>query len=336
MAVWKQVFAGALVSLTLAGRAASAGEPVTIRVGWAVPITDWAMLMLEKRELAPHFGKSYVMEPVRFASSPSVITALAGNELEIGNLAFSTFAIAVENAGMRDLRVISDLFQDGASDHYSNEYFVRRDSAITTIEDLKGKVIATPGAGGAIDIAMRAMLRGHGLEDRRDYTMIEAPLPAMPAMLAEKKVDLVPGVPPFSMDPDMRKRGRVLFTQKDALGVSQMIVWTARKPFLEKNRAAMVDFMEDTLRIVHWYLDPANHAEAVQIAAKLTKQPAERFAPWLFTAGDYYRDPNMLPNLRALQANIDLQHEVGFLKEPLDIKNYVDLSLVKEAAQRLN
>ena len=77
------------------------------------------------------------------------------------------------------------------------------------------------------------MLRRHGLEDKRDYTMIEASLPAMGAMLAERKVDMVPGVPPFSFNPDLRQVGRVLFTQKDALGVSQMIVWTARQPFLD-------------------------------------------------------------------------------------------------------
>ena len=330
------MFAGVLLSMAVAATTAAAAEPLTIRVGWAVPITDWALFMLEKRELATHFGKSYVMEPVHFTSSPSVVTALASNDVDVGNLAFSTLAIAIENAGMRDLRVISDLFQDGVGGHYTNEFFVRQDGGITDVESLKGKVIATPGIGGAIDIAMRAMLRRHGLEDKRDYTMIEASLPAMGAMLAERKVDMVPGVPPFSFNPDLRQVGRVLFTQKDALGVSQMIVWTARQPFLENNRAPVIDFMEDTLRVVHWYLDPVNHDAAVVIAAKLTKQPAERFAAWLFAAGDYYRDPNMLPNLQALQANVDLQRDIGFLKEPLDIKEFVDLSLVEEAAQRLH
>jgi sulfonate transport system substrate-binding protein len=42
-----------------------------------------------------------------------MITALANNELEIANLAYSTLAIAVANAGMNDLRVIADEFRDG-------------------------------------------------------------------------------------------------------------------------------------------------------------------------------------------------------------------------------
>ena len=43
-----------------------------------------------------------------------------------------------------------------------------------------------------------------------------------------------------------------------------MIVCTARKSFIDKNRAAMVDFFEDMLRVVRWYLDPKNHDEAVR------------------------------------------------------------------------
>ena len=121
----------------------------------------------------------------------------------------------------------------------------------------------TNAAGSAVDVAMRAMLRKFGLEDKRDYTVIEAPFPTMRAMLGEKKVDMIPAVLPFAYDPELRKIGRTLFTQRDAIGVTDMIVWTARKPFLDKNRAAMVDFMEDTLRIVRWYTDPANHKEAM-------------------------------------------------------------------------
>jgi NitT/TauT family transport system substrate-binding protein len=88
----------------------------------------------------------------------------------------------------------------------------------------------------------------------------------MRAMLAEKKVDMIPAVLPFSLDPELRKIARPLFNQRDAIGVTQMIVWTARKSFIDKNRAALVDFMEDSLRIVRWYLDRGNHKEVMEIA----------------------------------------------------------------------
>jgi sulfonate transport system substrate-binding protein len=172
------------------------------------------------------------------------------------------------------------------------------------------------------------------MEDKRDYTMLEAPLPAMPAMLSEKKADLIPAVLPFALNPKLREEGKVLFTLKDALGSTQMIVFAARKSFIDKNRAAMVDYLEDLLRVVHWYLDPKNHDEVAKIASKITKAPPERFG-WVFTKQDVFRDPNLVPDLDALQRNVDTTQELGFVKKKIDVKKYADLSLVKEAAARL-
>jgi NitT/TauT family transport system substrate-binding protein len=211
---------------------------------------------------------------------------------------------------------------------------VLADGPIKKVEDLKGKVVMTNAAGSAIDVAMRAMLRKHGLEDKRDYTVVESPFPTMRAMLAEKKVDMIPAVIPFSYDPELRKIGRTLFVQREAIGVTDMIVWTARKPFIDKNRAAMVDFMEDTLRITRWFLDPKNQKEVMEIAGRVTKQPPERF-DWLFTKRDAYHDPSMLPDLASLQKNVDMTRDLGFVRSTLDVKKHADLSMVEEAAQRL-
>ena len=324
-----------LAAVTMFGAtAAQSADPVKIRASWVAPVSNWASILLEKKDLARHLGKSYVLDPVRYQGTPPMITALANGELEIANLAYSTLGIAIQNAGLDDIRVIADEFRDGMPGHYTQEYLVLADGPIKQPADMKGKVVATNAAGSAVDVATRAMLRKFGFEDKRDYTVVEAPFPTMRAMLAEKKVDLIPGVLPFSLDPELRKIARALYTQREAIGVTEMIVWTARKPFLDKNRAAMVDFMEDTLRIVQWYLNPANQKAAAEIASRVTKQPVERFG-WLFTDKDYYRDPNMIPDLVALQKNIDMTKDLGFVRASLDIKKHTDLSIVEEAAKRL-
>jgi NitT/TauT family transport system substrate-binding protein len=313
---------------------ASAADAVKIRLSYTVPISNSASMLLEKKDLARNLGKSYRLEVTRFAGTPLMITAMAADELDIANLAYPSLPVAIQNAGMSDLRIIADDFQDGNAGYYSNEYMVLANGPIRKIEELKGKVVATNAAGSGADIAMRAMLRKAGLEDKRDYTVIEAPFPTMRAMLAERKVDLVPAVLPFSHDPDLRKIGRPLFTAADAVGASQFTMWTARRGFIEKNRAAMVDFMEDTLRIMRWYLDPANRQEVIDICARITKQPSDRFA-WVFTDKDYYRDRNLLPNLAALQRNVDLTRDLGLIKASVDVAKFSDLSVVVEAARRL-
>jgi sulfonate transport system substrate-binding protein len=325
-------FAGACALGLLA--TANAADPVKIRMGWVAPVANWGSIVLEKKDLAQHMGKSYTLEAIRFQGTPQMITAIANNELEISNLAYSSLAIAIENAGLDDIRVIADEFQDGVEGYFSQQYYVRKDSGINKVEDLKGKVIGTNGGGSAVDVAIRAMLKKHGLEEKRDYTMLEGPLPAMPAMLLEKKADLIPAVLPFALNPKLREEGKVLFEQKEALGITQMITWNARKSFIDKNRAAMVDFMEDMLRITRWYEDPKNHDEVAQIASKVTKAPPAAFG-WAFTKQDTYRDPNLIPNLEALQRNVDTTRELGFVKKKIDIKASTDLSLVQEAAKRL-
>jgi sulfonate transport system substrate-binding protein len=334
MRALKLMLAALAATALICGSAAAQTAPVKIRVAWVAPLSNWGSIWMEKKELAKHLGKSYTLEFLRFAGTPPMVTAIANNEIEIADLAYSTLPIAIQNANIDDLRIISDEFQDGVPGYYTNEFYVLKDGPIQKVSDLKGKVVATNAAGSAIDVASRAMLKKAGLEDKRDYTVIEAPFPTMRAMLTEKKADLIPAVLPFSLDPALRQVSRSLFSSRDAIGVSQFVMWTARKPFLDKNRAAMVDFMEDTLRIVRWFIDPVNHKEVTEIAAKVTKQPAERFG-WLFTKQDYFRDPNMLPDLDALQANVKLAKELGVIRADMDVKKYADLSIIREAAARL-
>src|SRR6059058_2109467 len=202
---------------------AHAAEPYHLRIGWVVAGADFATLMFAKPELARHAGKSYIPELIHFEGTSTAMQALATGELDCAALAYSTFALGVENAGMQDLRIVADGFQDGVPGYHSNTYVVRDDSPVKTVEDLKGKVVATNQRGSAVDMAVRAMLAKHNLQDKRDVTMIEVRFPDQKAMLKEKKVDLITAVSPFGFDPELRAFARPLFRQVDAIGRSQMI-----------------------------------------------------------------------------------------------------------------
>jgi ABC-type nitrate/sulfonate/bicarbonate transport system substrate-binding protein len=332
----KAAFAAAALA---AGIGAARAEPVQIRMSFIVPVSNWATMLFKTPGLAKHLGKSYTFQAVHYNNTTTLPIALAANELEIANFGFSSLPIAINNAGMTDLRIIADELHDGVPGYYSNQYLVLKDSPIKTVEDLKGKVLAAAGYGTGTDIPLRAMLAKHNMQDKRDVTIIEAQIPTMPAMLKDRKVDLIALPRPFTANPEVIATTRTLFTQADAMGVTQLAMWVARASFIEKNRAALTDFMEDALRQERWYLDPANHAEAVKIAAGITKTPPERWDSWLFKKdgekGDYYRNPDGKLNVEALQKVIDLQVQYGFVKQNIDVKKYVDLSLVEEAAKRL-
>lgn len=309
-------------------------EPLKIRIAWTTVPGQMTPIIFERKALLKHYGTSYVVEHLHFAGSGPMVTALAAGEVDIAPLAPSSFGVAIQNARMNDIRIVSDVYQDGAGDHYSNEFLVLKDSPIKRIEDLKGKVLAVNAVGGGSDIALRAMLRKHHLEDKRDYTVIETKFSNMPAMLEERKVDLVGLVALFAHGLEKRGTARPLFTVKDALGPSQSLFNVARAEFLDKNKAALHDFFEDYLRGLHWFLDPANRKAAIDIVAKANKRSSGAF-PYLFSKDDYFRDRDAQPNLDALQHNLQSLKELGFLKIDIDVKRYADLRFVEQAAKRL-
>jgi NitT/TauT family transport system substrate-binding protein len=312
-------------------------QPLKVRISWVAVPNNLPPLFMEKPELMTRAGQSYVVDPVRFPGTPQSVAALASGDLDIALLTFSSFPLAIQNAKLNDLRVISDEFIDGMPGRYSAEFLVLKDGPIKTIENIKGKVVAVNVKGGGTDMALRAITRKHGLEQNRDFTTVEVAFGNMKAALLDKKADLIGlGVPALSANPQLKEATRTLFTQRDALGPTAQVIWVAREDFLKKNRAALVDFMADALRFRRYMTDPKNHDEAVDMAARVTKQPREQLASWLFTKDDFYRTPDGVLDTAILQDNIEKMVQLGFLKTGLDVKKYQDFSIVKEAADKLN
>lgn len=215
----KPALIGLGLSCVLVG-AAAAADPVKIRIAWIVPAGDAPLALLGKAGVARHEGKSYTLEFSHFTGTPPEVTALASGDIDVAPIGFPAFALAVENAKLDDIRIIADAVEDGVGNSFSNRYFVLNDGPIKTIEGLKGKVVTSNAIGAAVDIALRVMLRRHGLEDKRDYTLIESAFPNMKAELIARKVDLISLVPPFAFDPQLNAVAHPLFVEKDAMGPS--------------------------------------------------------------------------------------------------------------------
>ncbi len=289
----------------------------------------------EQKDLLDHQGVSYAAEPVHFSDSAPILRALAAGQIDLAPLAPNAIGVAIQNAGLDDLRIVADIYQDGARRHYSSEFMVRDASPIRAVEDLRGKVMALDAMGGMSEIALRAMLRGHGMAGTRDADIVESPLPGMGALLEQRQIDLAALTAPFSYVLSMRGTARTLFSRADALGPSEGLVLVARAEFLDRNRPALDDFFEDYLRSLRWFLAPAHRDEAVLIVAQASRVPAELLDAYLFSDGDYFRDRDGRPDLDALQRSFDRLHEAGFLDIAIDARAHADLSFLDDAARRL-
>jgi len=323
----------AVAAFALTLGTASAQEPLTIKIGWAQAPGHMAPVLYQNKANLTHFGKTYIADPIRFQGSTPQIQAMASGELNIAAFGATAMVAAVNNAKL-DVRIVADVIQDGVGDYFTAPFLVAKDGPIKKVQDLKGKRVATNAIGSASDAAMRIHLHKNGLQDR-DFTSIEANFANMPAMLMDGKVDMISLQPQFANSLDGSKY-MTLFTTKGAIGPSQIVFWVMRADFIATNRPALVDFFEDHIRAMRWFLDPKNHKEAVDIAAAALKTPRENL-DYAFTPADYYRSPDAKPNVEGVQGDIKDALALGLIKEGVTLApRYVDLTIIADAKKRLD
>jgi sulfonate transport system substrate-binding protein len=313
-------------------------DPLTIRVGWVVTPGHLTPLIEELGKRQPaifkHLGQSYVLQSIRFQGTTPQIQAQAIGELEVASFSTAAVALAITNAHLEE-RIVADVVADGITGYFSEYFVVRADGPIKKIEDVKGHRIATNTIGSASDAAMRTMFRKHGIKDS-DFTTVEANFANMPAMLEGDKLDMIGLLPQFAKGIIDNPKYKVLFTARDAVGPTQAVMWAMRAEIIAAHRPAVVDFFEDHIRAVRWFLDPKNRDEALAILTSVTKLPKENLA-FAFTKDDFYHSPDARPELGSVQKEIDESVKLGVLTQGVVISpKYVDLSLIEEAKKRID
>jgi len=66
----KLALAGVCALGLLSAGTANSAEPVKIRMSWVAPIANWGSIVLEKKDLAQHLGKSYTLESIHYQGTP--------------------------------------------------------------------------------------------------------------------------------------------------------------------------------------------------------------------------------------------------------------------------
>lgn len=316
-----------LAILTL-GTGVRAAPPI-LKVGFDTIPTHLAPVIFKIPEAVRHYGKDYTIEFTRFRGSALQLQAIAAGEVDLGVLAFSSFATGIVNAHL-PIKAVADVAQDGP--WFSTVYCVRADSPIKSLKDLKGATIAVNAFGGAVDLAARSLVLKQGLKPNTDVNFIEANFANEEAMLRENKIQVAGLVEPFWSYAEANGQVRPLFTQKDGLGTTEFLFFGARQDVIAAKHDLLVRFFADYIRGIRYVTDPKNRDQVLQVVGELNNQPASKFAPWALLKGkDYYHDPDGLVNVKALQSNVDELAKLGEIKASFDVKAHVDNSLVEAA-----
>jgi sulfonate transport system substrate-binding protein len=325
----------AMVVVSASGVAAA--DPLKIRADWNITPGQFAPLIPTVPDYAPgvyrHYGKSYIVEPLKMQGGGATLTALAVGETDLSTLSPQALVLGIINAKL-DLRVIAQQISTEVPG-YLQTYFWVRAKEIKQIDDLKGKIIGVSVRGSNVDSAAHMVMAKHGFTEPKDYQILEISFPSQLPALEAQKIDAAVLVPPFHLKAQANPELKPVFSVGDAFGPVETLLWMAKADFIAKNRAALVDFLEDNIRMRRWMFDPKTRMDAVKQVADFTKIPAEQYAAWVYTTGDYYYDPKALVDVTRLQRNVKDMKETGIVPVAIDVAPYVDLSLVKEAAARI-
>ncbi len=329
----KRLALTAMAALGLTAAAASA-DPLDIRIAWSQMPGHMIPVLFTHKEVLKHYGVTYVVTPILFRGSTPQITAMAANEIDMGTFSPTALTLAVTNAHL-NVKATADVLSDGMKAGHSDAFMVRADSGIRTVADLKGKRIGTNAIGSVLDTSMRVITARHGLQDKRDFTVIEAAFPNMPAMIEEEKIDCGPILEPYQDIAEKSGKLRVLFTNKDAVGPAQSVVLAARADFLAAHHDALLDFYEDYIRAFRWFMDPRNRTASIGIIANFMHQPPANLG-YLFTSRDYYRDPYLVPTPHYIQTAADAALAAGAIAKSIQVEpGHVDLSYILAAKARV-
>ena len=130
----------AVIAIAVIAGSAKAEEPLKIRIGWSTMPGHMIPVLYSKPEILKYYGKSYTVEPILFRGSTPQLTAMAAGETDMGAFAPLALALAVQKAHL-DVKAVAYIIQDGLPDYHSDSFFVRTDSGIKSVMDLKGKRI---------------------------------------------------------------------------------------------------------------------------------------------------------------------------------------------------
>jgi ABC-type nitrate/sulfonate/bicarbonate transport system substrate-binding protein len=310
--------------------APTAAEPIKIRLQYASTSQFVALMPVVPKELYRHWGESYVVEPVFMRGSGPALTALAAGEIELAALAPPSIGNMVLTAKLTPNAIVQVLSSDVPG--YAGSQLWCRDE-IKAISDLKGRTIGINSRGSTPEVGVRVMLGRNGIKDS-EWQAVEMPFAAAIPAIDSKRVDCAVMVSPWYLLMQKKPGYRALFSLGEVLGSQENVTWNGKPEWIAKNRAALVDFVEDHIRMRHWVQDPATHAEAIKLAAKLEKRPAEDIAH-LWTTQDNFHHPDGMINMERLQKNLDDLVTFGLLPGKVDVAKVVDPTIQREALARI-
>jgi len=323
----------ALFVLALAGPAAAqASQETTIRIGAARSVSNGAELIAIERGYFKEVGIKVEIEDID--TSANTIALLATNRLQIiaGGISAGYF-----NALEKDLPIA--IIADRVSTPIRHSLMLRPDlkGKITSLVQLKGKVIASNGAGSVSTYEVGKMLETAGIAVT-DVDVRIFPFTQMSIAFANKAIDGGIVIPPFNYE-FLDQNIAVDFAEPDVLvkpSPMTIAVIMVNTDWAKKNPALLRSYYTAYLRGVRDYCN-AYHGAPIkeEIVQALLRHGSERRPELLYKYPWPARSPDGRINTASMLDMQDWFVKNGFSRARFPAERLVDSSYADYAVNKL-
>ena len=178
----------------------------------------------------------------------------------------STMAIInARNAGLPVIGVAD--IQSAFNDSPLEEFYVRKDGGISSIQDLKGKKIAINLVKSSFHYTWLMALENAGM-NVEDVTFVSLPFDQQQAALERGDVDAIGLMQPYTKKARDSEKLEMLFDATDIFGEKQFCEIFINSVWAENNEETAVKFVSGIVKAINWIEN--NQDEAKQIISKYT------------------------------------------------------------------
>jgi ABC-type nitrate/sulfonate/bicarbonate transport system substrate-binding protein len=305
-------------SMAIAG--AAVAQPVQLRLGTGGAAEEQLWLMQAKPDVGPNQGKIYSLDATRFSGTDKRFQAFEAGALDIATASANAAMLAASEGA--EFKVIASLSRE-SKQGFATKYFVKQDSPIKTIKDLKGKVIGVNNLNSSSHLWAKLVVEQNGLNSERDVTFTPVSFPAQGEALRSGKIDVGAFPQPFARAEEMKGGVRELFSSKDGIPFDEELMLVIASPAALKDKTAAVKgFLADLVASTHYYTANPQKARQALIDSKQVRISPEIYLPM----SDYYREPSVKVDVQALRKMQEILVAKGFQRKAVDIDKLVDLS----------
>lgn len=304
----------------------AAAEPVTVRLGYFPNITHAPALVGVKNGLFEEALGANTVEYTTFNSGTEATEAIFADALDISYIGPNPAINAWAKSNGEAIRIVSGSTSGGA--------FLVVKPGITSAEDLRGKVLATPSLGNTQDVALRAWLKDEGLSTDTtgggDVSIQPQENSDTLTLFQSGDIDGAWVPEPWATRLIQEGGGEVLVDEADLWPDGQFVTThiIVATPFLEEHPDVVKQVLQGHLAaLAAIEVDPATaKADAnAQIEAVTDKPLKQEVIDAAWENLEFTADPVAT----SLQGSADDAIEVGLL-DPVDLQGIYALDLLNE------